>query len=338
MELFKGQKVADIPFGSVVEVSGTDLMKPAFTKLSAANILSAPVYDEAEKKYLGFFDLSDALTMIFTLDMIVSVIPDEWIDKSNAAKMAKENDTDSLKVGDIFENNESSQDEIFEKRAPFLPCTEDSSMEVVIRTLAKNARRVPVMNKDGRIRKIISQSLVTQLLNDALLEKEKAGVAIPAIFSKSISTIKECAPKEVISVDTSDTTREAFLKILENNISACAILDEDGKLLSSISTKDIRLFKSMEEVIQQRIDQVDGKPSLMELPCTEFVQKIREAYETKGQSHAAAVVVTPDTTLRALIGKLAATKMHRVFVVDKERTPLGVVSVSDIARILVSES
>mmetsp|Transcript_11094 Transcript_11094/g.12697 ORF Transcript_11094/g.12697 Transcript_11094/m.12697 type:complete len:337 (-) Transcript_11094:57-1067(-) len=336
MELLRDRKAGDIPFGDVVEVSASGNVKPAFEKLSKANILSAPVYDEAEKKYLGFFDLSDAVTMIFTLDMIISVIPDEWIDKNNAAKMAKENEVDNLKIADIFEPNESANDEIFDKRAPFIPCTEDSSLAEVISTLGKNARRVPVMNADGRVSKIISQSLVTQIINNALEEKEKAGQPIPEIYSKSISEIPECANKEVFSVDASDTAREAFLKIMEKGVSACAVLDEDRKLLSNISTKDIRIFKSLEEVIRAKV--TDGAKSFMDLPASEFIAKVRDVYEEKGQAHAAAVVVTPEATLRSVIAKLAATKMHRVFVVDKQRKPIGVVSVSDIARILAASS
>jgi len=327
----------DCPFsGEVLEVSANSQMAPAMKLLSDNNILSAPVYDEETEKYLGFFDLNDAMTMIFTLDMITSIIPEEWMDVSVQARLNRQKEEETIKIADIFEGSESAEPEMFEKRAEFLPVKEDTPIEDVIEILSKTARRVPVMGKNGRICKIISQSLITKSLEESL-EKLEQGGSVPEIFSKSIKDIAELKPKPVFSIMASDTTREAFLKILENKVSGIAVLDEDRKLLTSISTKDIRMFKSMDEVIEQRVDSVTGDAkSVMDMVATEFVQNVRAKYESRGQSHAPAVSVTENCSLRKVIGKLAATKMHRIFVVDKDDFPVGVVSVSDIAKILVA--
>lgn len=48
----------------------------------------------------------------------------------------------------------------------------------------------------------------------------------------------------------------------------------------------------------------------------------------------AAVVVTEKDTLRKVISKLAACRVHRVYVIDERRHPLAVVSLKDILKSL----
>ena len=194
---------------------------------------------------------------------------------------------------------------------------------------------------------------------------------MPAVFNKTPRNSGGFGLRPVLTVDAeTQMAKDAFRLIIENGVSAVAVLDEDKKLLSSITTKDIRLFKSMEEAALQRLsaerskreeggedggadadadaggdgerhERIRDKQStlaLMDLSCGDFVSTVEMTASNKGITMAPAVVVNQDTAIRKMISRLALTKKHRVFIVDDNRTPIGIVSVSDIAKLLVSGS
>ncbi|GBG32155.1 Protein sds23 [Hondaea fermentalgiana] len=367
MDLFSTKKVGDFPFASkaIVEVKKTDTVDAAFRQLVQHKILSAPVYDDEAGKYLGFFDITDALALIYSVDLLISAIPDSMLKKSTALRLATSGSTSpdctELLVGSIFDSEEEDQDRV-DAGAAWHPVTEDAEMKEVMTLLATSTRRVPVIGEDGRITKIISQSHVTHVLNELLKEMEANGEELPEVFSKTPKNSGGFGMRDVLTVESeTQLAKDAFRLIIENGVSAVGVLDEEGKLLSSITTKDIRLFGSMEEAALQRLTaeqtkRTDGeKPvsiqdeaakvkaggreslALMDLNCGDFVSMVElTASNKEGITRAPAVVVRIDTPIRKIISKLALTKKHRVFVCDESRTPLGVVSVSDIAKLLIS--
>lgn len=48
------------------------------------------------------------------------------------------------------------------------------------------------------------------------------------------------------------------------------------------------------------------------------------------------VVATPSTPLRTVITQMAMHRIHRVFIVDPKFKPVGVLSTTDIMRLIVS--
>lgn len=78
-ELFQTTSVDTIGLtkGQVIVLESTDLVVHGFQKLLDNRILSAPVWDSKEKKYLGFLDIRDLISFcVFIHDnnMQVSVI------------------------------------------------------------------------------------------------------------------------------------------------------------------------------------------------------------------------------------------------------------------------
>jgi len=133
--------------------------------------------------------------------------------------------------------------------------------------------------------------------------------------------------KEVLGVGENDKARDAFDMMVEKNISAVAVFDVDGALLSCISTKDIRVLPRIESAGLDGVNPLD-------LTAREFVSLVRLATEKDGKTHAACVAVPVDSSLSVVLGKMAATKVHRVFIVHQDRRAVGVISASDIIFIL----
>ena len=46
------------------------------------------------------------------------------------------------------------------------------------------------------------------------------------------------------------------------------------------------------------------------------------------------VKVSMSTSIEVMIAKLSVTKMHRVFLIDTDNNPIGIVSVADICKLL----
>jgi len=371
--LFSSKTVKDFPFNgrSVVEVKTTDTVDSAFRALVEHKILSAPVWDEEAKKYLGFFDITDALTLIYSVDLLISAIPDSMLKVSTAMRLAASGsaspDCSELLVSTIFEGPDDEDRD--EAGAAWHPVTMDTPMSEVIVLLATETRRVPVMDASGRVCKILSQSHITSVLNDTLKELEAKNEKLPDVFNQTPRSSGGFGIREVLTVSSeTQTAKDAFRMIIENGVSAIGVLDDDGKLLASITTKDIRLFKSMEEAALQRLlaerakrgtkeEDDDGKAAsasagtdggedeplpksstaLMDMSCGDFVSLVETTSQTRGITMAPAVVVNMDSAIRKMISKLALTKKHRVFIVDDKRVPIGIVSVSDICKLLITD-
>ena len=65
-----------------------------------------------------------------------------------------------------------------------------------------------------------------------------------------------------------------------------------------------------------------------------FVNEVRKRAEQGGRTHAAVAVAHAESSLKDIVDKLATTHHHRVFLVDLEHKPIGVVSVSDVCAVL----
>lgn len=63
-ELLLGSSVDTItaPKNGVIELEATDQVVQGFQKLLSNNILSAPVWDNKEGKYIGFLDIRDLVS------------------------------------------------------------------------------------------------------------------------------------------------------------------------------------------------------------------------------------------------------------------------------------
>mmetsp|Transcript_10040 Transcript_10040/g.16434 ORF Transcript_10040/g.16434 Transcript_10040/m.16434 type:complete len:362 (-) Transcript_10040:926-2011(-) len=350
--LFSTKMVRNFPFPAmkVIEVKDTDTVDAAFRTLVENKILSAPVWDEKNNKYLGFFDITDALALIYSVDLLISAIPDSMLKTQTALRLASSGsacgDTSDLLVGGIFEDAQHGS----ERDAAWCPVNEDTPMSQVIFYLATKTRRVPVIDKaTGKVIKIISQSLVALVLDEALNELEKNGKPIPDMFNLTPETTGGFGLREVACVNSeTQTAREAFRAIIEKGVSAVGVVDEEGKLFASISTKGVKLFKSMEEAALQRLQaevsmrgdqppQKSKKLTLMDMNCGDFVSQVELTASNKGMTMVPAVLVHENTPIRKMISRLAKTRKHRCFVVNENRIPIGVISVSDIAKLLVTD-
>lgn len=104
---------------------------------------------------------------------------------------------------------------------------------------------------------------------------------------------------------------DGYKLIDQNKLEAIAVVNEQGHLVGQLSAQDLRglagnLFPALET------------------PIREFIGK-QKKLETCGT----------DIKLKDVIKQLAASGEHRLWIVDKDGTPLGVVSLGDVMKALM---
>lgn len=310
----------DFPFDSknVFEFANTVKLNVAMHELAKQNLLSAPVYDVANKKYLGFCDVGDLMGIAAGLDMLLQILPKDMI-KSHKAPNAGD-----ITLTELFEGSNNNNTMV----STWCPVNRSTSLKEIIALLATKARRIPVIDKKtGKVCKIITQSAVVHELYRHIVA---SGERAPKELHETPKTTG-IGTKNVITINENEPAIKAFDLMLENNISAIGVTDFEGKLMTCISSKDIRLLPMMESII------LDKEKSVLHLPVREYIVNIRKIVGKTGRAYPAVITCSENTPIRIIIGKLSESHRHRVFMVDDKGYPIGVVSVSDILSLLVEE-
>mmetsp|Transcript_23291 Transcript_23291/g.48436 ORF Transcript_23291/g.48436 Transcript_23291/m.48436 type:complete len:107 (-) Transcript_23291:347-667(-) len=106
-------------------------------------------------------------------------------------------------------------------------------------------------------------------------------------------------------------------------MSGIAVVDEDGMLVGNTSARDIK-FAALDE----------GRTA-MDTDILSYLASVRQATPQKKERYPSCHV-HEDSTIGHVINLLAKTGYHRVFVVDKDIKPVGVISVADIVKFAIS--
>jgi len=189
--LLKSHLVSFVPVPpQLVVVSSTETPVQGFEKLLKYNILAAPVYDEATKKYTGFLDIRDLISYaVFAFE--------------NRDKIAykPKGPVYTTLIDDVTVT-------YFSRRNPFHPVSSQATLWDVAQILAKGVHRVPVVDSSGKFFNIISQSTLIQLFNHELSAslKEVALLKLPASLGSS----------PVLSVSADTLAIDAF-KLMDNS-------------------------------------------------------------------------------------------------------------------------
>ena len=97
-------------------------------------------------------------------------------------------------------------------------------------------------------------------------------------------------------------------------------MDNTGVMITVLSTSDLRILTT------------GKKFRLLDISSLQLVQKSRAL---EANARPAVVCVRTTTTLAEIVKRLAATGLHRVYVLDENEKPIGVISLRDLIRYLL---
>jgi len=296
---------------AVIEVDGSASPQEGFEVLLRNNILGAPVWDKKKSKYVGFLDIRDLVSaLVFSRDS--KKLPD-WQEQ-----MVHGLENIQTRRGS-FEEKKKSQEQTkpiitatyLAGRNPFKPVTTKSSLWDVACILSGDDHRVAVVDDNGKCTSIISQSNFIKFFE---LHKAEIG----SDLDQSVDDVG-FPLKKVITVASTETALNAFKTLDKFRISGLGVVAEDGSLIGNTSAQDLK-FHVLDK----------GRES-MSVPILTYLSKIRQREVTARDRYPICSVKKTDT-LGRIIGLLAATRYHRIFVEDDRRNPIGVCSITDILK------
>jgi len=297
------------------------------------NILSAPVYDSKSKSYVGCLELRDVLAEI--LRGVEKKSPPEGVrspTSSSSSSSSSPSDGDDDENESSFSSSSSSFSSSSERDIkksvlyrftptltvqdlarshPFTSVTSKSTLAEASRLLCQvSCHKVPVIKEDRRCYSILSQSAILAFINQHKKQLEPE-------LSQWLETIN-LGFKDVITVNTEQTARDAFTSMAEHNISGLGVVDGDGKLVNTTSARDIKHFAL-----------ADRDDVSLDVDVLEYLSQIRRRL-SPSKTRVAVSSVRKNDSLSRVMGILCSTKYHRLFMVDHLGKPIGVVSITDI--------
>lgn len=185
------------------------------------------------------------------------------------------------------------------KKNPFHPFKVSSSLLSAVEELARGTHRVPVINDDDKLVNILTQSSVLQFIQKNIhLLGEKRHMKLEDI---------PLSNQYVLSVHEQETAIDAFRLIKTAGVGAVAVLNDEGKLVGNCSARDIKKISSNSRFLFRLFK-----------PLTEYLGQFAILYAKK------------EETLETVINRIVENKLHRIYILDDEMQPQGLLSLSDI--------
>jgi len=150
---------------------------------------------------------------------------------------------------------------------------------------------------------VVSQSSIVKFLAENMRHLGRSGDK--ALVQLNISK------KIVYQVPAVAKTLDGFLLMDKHKVEALAVTDNSGKLIGELSAANLRGLGA--DIFTR-----------MELSVEEFIK-----------GHRLPETCQPAARLKDVITQLARTGSHRLWVVDAEAKPIGIVSLTDVMKALM---
>jgi CBS-domain-containing membrane protein len=255
------------------------------------------VYHEARRQYLGFLDIKDVVALLFhdltDADLLGNNDVAKFTDKQTALRNTKCIEAIGMS-----------------RRNPFFPVEGTASLQVAIDALVRwKVHRIPVVDENGNLITILTQSHVVSFLEHQLAKHYPSSIA-----GQTVEQLK-LGYRHVISIHYQQKTSLAFKLIFNRRVSAIAVVDDNGKLVGTISASDLSKIEH------------DGRMiALLGLPVCDFCKLKNENEMIPGP-----ISISPRNTIEEVLYKIDVTRVHRVWVLDDEKKHvMGVISLIDL--------
>jgi CBS domain-containing protein len=289
-------------------VNATDTMIDALALFAAHDVLSAPVYDAKCNGFVGLIDMLDLVAFLCRFSGSLG----------GTKRLEREQlNLDALKH-QLASLNEDQRSQIratpvtaligLSERTTWAPVSVKTPGQTLVKLLTDpNTHRIPITAEEGdQFLGILSQLDVAKWLHQ---QRESVPKPLRGLVVRDFAS--PGAKKEMVTVPSHATVIEALLKIDEHKVSALPVVDMQGYLKGNISASDIKKLKL------EPSDQPEEMLQKMFVPVSYFLTS-------------SPLTCTMDHSLDDVLGAMAANKVHRVWTVDSNNKPVGVVSLCDV--------
>jgi len=295
------------PNGVVFVAQRTDALVDVWRGLVRHNFLSCPVLQKKGSKYYGFIDLADIVIYV--------------VDHFGARNLETSDDYWALALEDEIMKKKTVNDLMLypiSRRNPFHPVPKGYSLFSVIEALGREVRlhRVPILDENRKLVGLVTQSGVVDFLHKNM----------HLIGNKKEKPLSMCigALRNVYTITEQSQAIDAFRMMSTQGISGIAIVNNEGKLMGNISLRDLKAIGTDGRMFGRLFETIKN-----------FMPKLRKDYGDERPHRVVALKVTD--TLQTAINMLAENNIHRVYIVDDSKKPIGVISLKDILLNVITD-
>jgi CBS domain-containing protein len=292
------------------------LQSSVLRRLSSEGILSMPVLRLG--KFIGFVSMFDLVT--YVADLFWGANTAAWVDF-----FEKSDDFSTASVRDVMDSHQYgkkqyTEDPLFERNSTF------HALEHLV---IGNAHRSAVLN-NAWDREIVNICTHSMLISEIRQRMDQLG----SLRYKAVRDMEDFW-QDVLTIKTTDRAINAFKKMVNHNVSALAIVDDDGVLQGCISEKDLRGVGYNGETFSKMFDTVS---SFKEYVRREFTRLAPRMHWSSAPTPIKGRYVTEDQTFEDVIRKMRDGNIHRVFVCSRDSVaagkpvPIKVLSQGDVLR------
>jgi len=185
---------------------------------------------------------------------------------------------------------------------------------------AKAVHRVCLFNERGVITAVISQSDVIKFLHEHLRLLGELGAKTVAELGLGLP-MDSSDGNRVVTVRSDASALNAFHTLYTHGVHGIGVVDaQNGKLLANLSASDLR------GVTRDELDLLDAN-------VLRFLQ-IEQAHLSNRLRPITAYSVRRSYSLADVLDAFVTARVHRVFVVDEDEAPEGVITLTDILNLV----
>jgi len=295
--------------GVIFIAKRTDLVIDVWKGLVRHNFLSVPVLQKTGNKYYGFIDLADILLYVV----------------EHFGKVKLESSEDYWKLveeDDLFKKRTVNDLMVYpiNRRNPFHPLLKGFSLFSAMEALAreKGLHRVPVIDENRKLVGLITQSHIIEFLHKY----------IGMIGSKKDKPVGHCkdAIRNVWSIHEDQMALDAFRMMSSHGVNGLAVVNTEGKLVGNISVRDLKAIGT------------DGRMfTRLNQSIKNFLPKLKKDFGSEDRPHKA-VTLKPTDTIESAIRMLVTNKVHRLYIIDDAKKPIGIMSLKDVLMNIIEDN
>jgi CBS domain-containing protein len=264
---------------------------------------SVPVLSLKNDKWYGFLDMIQ----------IVGLVSDIYGEKHLKRKP---------RIWDIETESELKDklvDDIIHPihRKFFATVKNNFSLLHVVELLARDKfERIPIINDEGTLVNLITQSHIVEYLSKHMntlgTKKDKPIELFRNVF------------KEVFSIGHRELAIHAFSKMNKLHVHGCAVVNEKGELVNTLSVRDLKTILNDEKLYDSLL-----------LTVHEFIEYIHSVDTNRPNT---LITCERTDTLEHVIGLLNKHHLHRIFLRDpQKKIPIGVVGLKEVLYEIIKD-
>jgi len=315
MEYARNVRLADLVAnkGPVIHVYPNTTIEETSRVLQRNKITAAPVWDEEEKKYIAIIDVFDLMTYAV---MVGHVEAKDLLNHHQCAQLGNfptpELQRLTFKTGTVrdilnFPGSERRKTYVFHSNA---------KLENAMKILGQHDYRVLVVHYRKPFFSVHRLVAEYKILTQSDILKWFAGHVAKLQSTALGKPVDRKYANPVLSITPRHRAIDGFLRMLDAGSSACAVLDDSGRLVGHLSASDLR------GVTSENLNTIS-------LPVLQFLAKV-----SPGRPNQLITCSTSDSYLDAMMRILKA-RVHQCWMLGTDNTPVGCLTMSKIILIVL---